>query len=139
MAADKNKANEPPDEILALLVVSLCLILPLRTRLLWTFSLLMLMSLARLEDPEATLPLEMEWPRTDKTSMWPLLVLLYTSETYSMNEVRWLPRGVLRGAPLDTSKKVSRMGSGTFRVKLGLKASSRMLPLCMCSALDPIL
>jgi hypothetical protein len=71
---------------------------------------LMLMSRARLDDPEATLPLEIEWPRTDKTSMCPpLLVLLYTSDTYSMKEVRWLPRGVLRGAPLETSKNVSEM------------------------------
>ena len=54
----KNKL--PPEEILALLVASLCLSLPLRTRLLCTFSLLMLMSLARLLDPEATLPLEIE-------------------------------------------------------------------------------
>jgi hypothetical protein len=34
---------------------------------------------------------------------------LYTSDTYSMKEVRWLPRGVLRGAPLETSKNVSEM------------------------------
>lgn len=46
-----------PPEILALFVNSLGLNLPLRTRLLWTFSLRMLMSLARLLDPDATLPL----------------------------------------------------------------------------------
>jgi hypothetical protein len=77
------------------------------------FSLLTLRSLARatLEAREPSLPLEMDWPLTLSASMRllaapaippplpapPVVRALYTSETYSMKEVRWLlPRWVRR-------------------------------------------
>ena len=91
---------------------------PPRTRFEWVFSLLTEKSRLNIAEdpPEATDPEEMDCPRTERASMRlaaaeavPPVRLLYTSETYSMKEVRWEePRWPKwRLCPLDTSRYAS--------------------------------